>query len=95
VATISRMLKSADEHSVGKLREAMQDLVLGRIRTLDLAGITLDFDGSVQSTKRRAEGTAVGFKKEEEGSTQLLPPLLHGGPNRPGTGCFTSTRQCS
>ena len=60
VATISRMLKEADQHSVDKLRQLLTDMVLERIGSLALPRVTLDFDGSVQSTKRRAEGTAVG-----------------------------------
>ena len=51
-------------------------MVLERIALLALPRIALDFDGSPQSTKRRAEGTAVGFNKKR-GSTQLLPPVLH------------------
>jgi len=33
----------------------------------------LDFDGSVQSTKRHAEGTAVGFNKEKKGARSYYP----------------------
>lgn len=35
--------------------------------------MTLDFDGSVQSTKRRAEGTAVGFNKKKKGARSYYP----------------------
>ena len=38
-----------------------------------LATITLDFDGSVQSTKRHAEGTAVGFNKVHKGARSYYP----------------------
>jgi hypothetical protein len=65
VATISRMLKDADEKSVERLRRLLRRLVVDRLRELGLARITLDFDGSVQSTGRRAEGTAVGFNKKK------------------------------
>jgi hypothetical protein len=33
----------------------------------------LDFDGSVQSTTRRAEGTAVGFNKKKKGARSYYP----------------------
>ena len=73
VATISRMLKDADQKSVDKLRQFLTDMVLERIDSLALRRITLDFDGSVQSTKRRAEGTAVGFNKKKKGARSYYP----------------------
>ena len=73
VATISRMLKDADEASVNNVRHLLGDLVLNRITSLALPRVTLDFDGSVQSTKRRAEGTAVGFNKKKKGARSYYP----------------------
>lgn len=73
VATISRMLKEADQRSVDKLRQLLRDMVLERIGSLNLPRVTLDFDGSVQSTKRRAEGTAVGFNKKKKGARSYYP----------------------
>lgn len=73
VATLSRMLKEADQQSVDKLRQLLSDMVLTRLRSLALPRITLDFDGSVQSTKRRAEGTAVGFNKKKKGARSYYP----------------------
>jgi hypothetical protein len=73
VATISRMLKNADERSVSKLRQLLRELVLQRIAEGGLVRITLDFDGSVQSTKRHAEGTAVGFNKKKKGARSYYP----------------------
>ena len=73
VATISRMLKEADQASVDKLRQLLREMVLERLAWLALPRITLDFDGSVQSTKRRAEGTAVGFNKKKKGARSYYP----------------------
>ena len=73
VATISRMLKETDEQSVERLRDLLRRLVVNRLRQLALARITLDFDGSVQSTTRRAEGTAVGFNKKKKGARSYYP----------------------
>jgi len=73
VATLSRMLKEADQQSIDKLRQLLADMVLDRLRSLGLPRITLDFDGSVQSTKRRAEGTAVGFNKKKKGARSYYP----------------------
>jgi hypothetical protein len=79
VATLSRMLKGADEHSVEHLRRLLRELVLKRLASLHLARITLDFDGSVQSTRRHAEGTAVGYNKKRKGARA---PFLGHPPHR-------------
>jgi len=73
VATISRALADADQMSVTKARELCRSLVLERLRKLELARITLDFDGSVLSTSRKAEGTAVGFNKKKKGARSYYP----------------------
>lgn len=73
VATISRMLKEADAKSVANLRQLLRDMLFERLTKLRLARITLDFDGSVQSTSRRAEGTAVGFNKKKKGARSYYP----------------------
>jgi hypothetical protein len=64
-------LTEADKKSVNKLRQLLGEMVLDRIASLSLPRSTLDFDGSVQSTKRRAGVTVVGFnkKKKEPGPT--------------------------
>jgi hypothetical protein len=72
-STLSRMLKQADATSVASLRRLLAELVLDRLRNLALPRITLDFDGSVQSTKRHAEGTAVGFNKKKKGARSYYP----------------------
>ena len=38
-----------------------------------LPRITLDFDGSVQSTTRRAQGTAVGYNRKKKGARSYYP----------------------
>jgi hypothetical protein len=73
VATLSRMLKEADEKSVERLRELLSEMTLDRLASLGLVRITLDFDGSVQSTKRKAQGTAVGFNKKKKGARSYYP----------------------
>jgi hypothetical protein len=49
------------------------ELVVQRLRQLQLARVTLDFDGSVLSTTRWAEGTAVGFNKKKKGARSYYP----------------------
>jgi hypothetical protein len=73
VATLSRMLKAADAKSVANLRALLRELLFERLASLALSRITLDFDGSVLSTTRRAEGTAVGFNKKKKGARSYYP----------------------
>jgi hypothetical protein len=73
VATISRMLKQADARSVENLRQLLRELLFERLAQLALPRVTLDFDGSVLSTMRRAEGTAVGFNKKKKGARSYYP----------------------
>ena len=72
-ATLSRMLKEADARSVANLRGVLRELLFERLAQLALPRITLDFDGSVQSTKRHAEGTAVGFNTKKKGARSYYP----------------------
>jgi hypothetical protein len=73
VSTLSRMLKDADARSIDQLRRLLRDMLFERLATLGLARITLDFDGSVQSTRRHAEGTAVGYNKKRKGARSYYP----------------------
>jgi hypothetical protein len=73
VPTVSRMLAEFDERSVFAQQALSRDLVLERLEKQALRTVTLDFDGSVQSTKRHAEGTAVGFNKEKKGARSYYP----------------------
>jgi len=68
VATISRTLASADGESVENVRDVISDMVLERLKIQRFEKLTVDFDGSVQSTKGHAEGTAVGFNKLKKGA---------------------------
>lgn len=72
-ATLSRMLKDASAKSVEKLRILLREIVCNRLKSLAPARVTLDFDGSVQSTTRHAEGTAVGFNKKKKGARSYYP----------------------
>jgi hypothetical protein len=73
VATLSRALATADPASVTKLRGLLRQLVLARLQHLQPARLTLDFDGSVLSTQRAAEGSAVGFNKQKKGARSYYP----------------------
>ena len=73
VATVSRTLASLDDRSVTNLRRLSRSRVLEQLGYLGLARITLDFDGTVLSTSRFAEGTAVGFNKKKKGQRSYYP----------------------
>jgi hypothetical protein len=73
VATLSRMLQQADARSVDNVRRLLRGLIFQRLRRLGLTRITLDFDGTVQSTRRRAEGTAVGYNRKRKGERSYYP----------------------
>lgn len=73
VSTLSRMLRDADAASIERLRKALREMILERLSNLELSRITLDFDGSVLSTRRHAEGTAVGYNKKRKGARSYYP----------------------
>lgn len=68
VATVSRTLASTDAQSVEKFRKVVPELVIERLKKEQFEKLTIDFDGSVQSTTGHAEGTAVGFNKKKKGT---------------------------
>ena len=65
VATMSRLLDRCDQRSTEGLQQQSRDLVLQRLGSESLATVTLDFDGSVISTTRKAEGVATGYNKKK------------------------------
>ena len=83
VATICRTLAAMGRDSVEKVRQLSSALVLDALRRECFPRLTLDFDGSVTSTRGHAE----------EGSAQLLQPLLHRGADRAVFRCPAPSRQ--
>ena len=73
VSTISRALSQMENEGMEKVRHLLRSLVLEGLQRECLARLTFDFDGSVQSTKRHAEGTAVGFNKKKKGARSYYP----------------------
>ena len=72
-STISRALAQMDATSVEQVRDLSRAFVLQRLEREDFERLTLDFDGSVLSTKRHAEGSAVGFNKVKKGARSYYP----------------------
>ena len=73
VPTISRMLGDFDESTLDRLHEYSSSLVTDRLRKENLSRVTIDFDGTIQSTTRHAEATAVGFNKKKKGQRSYYP----------------------
>ncbi len=73
VSTVSRSLGQADAVAVIHVRKFSKDLVLDRLVDLNPKRVTLDFDGSVLSTLRKAEGSAVGYNKKKKGARSYYP----------------------
>lgn len=73
VATVSRSLALSDDRSVQAVRALLSEIVLDRLKQLQLARVTVDFDGSVIGTTRRAEGTAAGYNKKKKGQRSYYP----------------------
>ena len=76
-STMSRRLAELDEISVSKVRGCNRDIILQRLKEEHLPRVTLDSDGSVLSTSRKAQGTAVGYNKKKKGVAKLLPTFLY------------------
>ena len=73
VSTISRALSQMEKEGVENVRQLSRSLVIEGLLREQLPRLTLDFDGSVQSTKGHAEGTAVGFNKVKKGNRSYYP----------------------
>jgi hypothetical protein len=62
-----------DDQAIQAHHRLNREQVLSRIEKEGLCRITMDFDGSVLSTKRHAEGSAVGFNKQKKGARSYYP----------------------
>jgi len=73
VATMTRRLGEATPAEVERTRMLSRDLVLERLADERFRRVTIDFDGSVLTTRGHAEGTAVGFNKKRKGGRSYYP----------------------
>jgi hypothetical protein len=73
VATISRALSQMESDGVENVRNLLRSLVIEGLQREQLPRLTMDFDGSVQSTNGHAEGTAVGYNKNRKGARSYYP----------------------
>lgn len=72
-STICRRMGEANAKAVAGTRTVLRNSVLRRLSLEKLARVTLDFDGSVLTTRRQAEGSAVGFNKARRGARSYYP----------------------
>ena len=73
VSTVSRTLMAFDDRAVEAHHDLNRGMVIERLQRVGLRRITLDFDGSVSSTAKHAEGSAVGFNKQKKGARSYYP----------------------
>jgi hypothetical protein len=66
-------LKSVTQEHVDNLATLIQKLVVDRCAEEKLTRITSDFDGSVISSKRYAEGSPIGYYKKNKGQRSYYP----------------------
>jgi hypothetical protein len=73
-STVSRFLRRIDDKAAKQVGDLVTGVVGERLAIEQLATVTLDFDGSVLSTRgRNIEGTAVGFNKKHKGDRSYYP----------------------
>ena len=73
VSTVGRTLMEFDDRAVEAHHDLNRGIVLERLQRVGVRRITLDFDGSVSSTAKHAEGSAVGFNKQKKGARSYYP----------------------
>jgi len=73
VSTISRTLSQMDTQSIGNIRRLSRSFVINGLQREQFPRLTMDFDGSVLTTKGHAEGSAVGFNKSKKGARSYYP----------------------
>ncbi len=72
-STISRSLALLDDQSIQNVRRLSRSFVISGLQREQFPRLTMDFDGSVLSTKGHAEGSAIGFNKVKKGARSYYP----------------------
>ncbi len=73
VSTWTRGLAEMTASNIEGVRAVNRNLVLDRLREERLPRVTVDFDGSVLSTRGHAEGSAIGFNRQRKGARSYYP----------------------
>ena len=73
ISTWSERINACPEHVLEKLAKANRSFVFDELSAQGVDRLTLDFDGSVIGTRRRAEDSAVGFNRKRKGQRSYYP----------------------
>jgi len=73
VSTVCRALQRMDGKCADEMEKLNRTLVIDRLASENLSRVTLDFDGTVISSNRFAEGLAVGYNKRKKGERSYYP----------------------
>src|SRR5438093_3262591 len=73
VSTVRRALVECDDRGIEARHELNREQVMDRVQREGLRRVTVDLDGSVLSTRKHAEGSAVGFNKHKKGARSYYP----------------------
>lgn len=73
VSTWTRGLAEMTARNIEGVRAVNRELVLDRVREEKIRRVTIDFDGSVLSTRGHAEGSAIGFNRQRKGARSYYP----------------------
>jgi hypothetical protein len=73
VSTWTRGLAEMTASNIEGLRALNRDLVIDRLREEKFPRVTIDFDGSVLSTRGHAESSAIGYNRQRNGARGYYP----------------------
>jgi Transposase DDE domain group 1 len=73
VSTWTRGLAEMTPSDIAGVRKVNREVVTDRVRAEKIQRVTIDFDGSVLSTRGHAEGTAIGFNRQRKGARSYYP----------------------
>ena len=71
--SLGRSLRRMDEKAQTKVGLLFTELVCDRLTLMKPSHITLDFDGTVQSTTAQVEGSAIGYNRIKKGARSYYP----------------------
>jgi hypothetical protein len=76
-STLTRAMRRFTPQAYERLKRHNRERVVQRLEGLGVRRVTVDVDGSVNSTRsRRTEGTAVGYNKARKGSRSEYPCFI-------------------
>lgn len=77
VSTIPRSLRQLDDKRVKNIQNLSNSVVIDGLHGEQFRLITLDFDGSVLSTRGHAQGSTIGFNESNAAADFMLKYFKH------------------